>query len=578
MPAHASVYTNRLVAHFQPILGLDTARIVGYEALTRGPRDTPLHCPRALFAEAARTHSLLELEEECWRTALASMQRQRDRWAPAARIFLNALPTTLLARGFERTVSRLIEHSGIDTKQVVIEISETTLIEDFTSFRAAISSYRMNGFSIAIDDVGAGHSGLLTVAEIAPDLLKIDAGLVRGVDQHIGRRATIDSLLMLARTLGIDVIAEGIERPEELSALRAIGVQMGQGYLLGRPAADLLEDYAQGECPTWFQPVHSRSSRVLEADSIGRLSVSVPTLQAGVALSAAVALFEQQNLDGIVVMKDDAPVGVAMRNHVYALLGGPFGRELYLRRPLELSARTPLIVDDRTPLQEVSRLAMARNSDSLFDHIVLVRDGILLGVVSVQRLLAAITDARVNAARNANPLTGLPGNAMIEREIRNRIRESERVALLYLDLDDFKAFNDRYGFHRGDIAITMTADLIAAELDAVSGHHFLGHIGGDDFLIILPAALAEPFAERVGATFEARIASLYAPEDAKLEFIRAIDRSGREESFPLMTLSIAREYVEPNDDRHYAELIDELTAAKRVAKAAKRGRRRLAAS
>jgi diguanylate cyclase (GGDEF)-like protein len=162
---------------------------------------------------------------------------------------------------------------------------------------------------------------------------------------------------------------------------------------------------------------------------------------------------------------------------------------------------------------------------------------------------------------------------MIERELRNRIRDSEPVSLLHIDLDDFKAFNDVYGFHRGDVAISVTAELLARELEAVSGRHFLGHIGGDDFLAIVQADVAEALTERLGTEFQRQIVALYEDDDVRRGFICAADRAGVHQTFPLMTITIAAAFVEPNDERHYAQLLDALSAAKREAKSRKRARR-----
>jgi diguanylate cyclase (GGDEF)-like protein len=557
--------------HFQPIIDLNRGDIVGYEGLTRGPSGTPLETPRALFAEAERLRLVGPLEETCWRSALTSMAQQSSTRAPGSRLFVNALPATLLTRDFERIVSCIGERAGIAPSEIVIEISEETRIEDFDSFRAAVSSYRTAGFGVAIDDAGAGHSGLQVMAEIVPDLIKIDAGLTREVDRHKGRRATIEALLVLARTLAIDVIAEGIEREEELATLRDLGVQVGQGYLLARPHPIVSPRIAFTAGPEWQCAHERRASRITPADTIGRLAVSTATVESGVQLHEAVALFEARHADGVVVVENQRPAGLVMKGHAYELLGRAYGRELYLRRPVELACSSnPLVVDYRTPLEDVSRLAMARDAASLYDHIIVTDDHALMGIVSVQRLLAAITDARVDAARNANPLTGLPGNAMIERELRRCMRERDCVALMHLDLDDFKAFNDAYGFHRGDVAITVTAELLSRELALVHGRHFLGHIGGDDFLAIVHADAAEALAARLPAEFDAHIANLYDEETSRR---MGTPPHGNSTVGPRMTMSVAMAFVEPDDARHYAQLLDALSAAKRDAKQRKRDRR-----
>lgn len=566
-----------LTAHFQPIVDIEHGQIIGYEALARGPVGTALETPRALFQAAGEHRAVVQLEECCWMAALDSLSLQTINRAPGTRIFLNALPSTLIAPEFERGANATLSRLRIDPAQVVIEISEEMRVDDLAAFRSAISRYRVAGYGIAIDDAGAGHSGLHMMAEIVPDLLKIDANLVREVDRHIGRRATIDALIMLARTLGIEVIAEGIETLEELHTLQDLGVKLGQGYLLGRPDARI--------APSIETRLPQRAARTptlapfaeLAADGIGRLVTSTATVESGTELSAAMGLFEVQHVDAVVVVKSHRPMGLLMKAQLYQTLGRQYGRELHLRRPVDgVASMRPLVVEHTAPLAEVSRLAMAREPRCLYDHIIVVREGIVVGIVSVQRLLAAITDWRVDAARNANPLTGLPGNAIIERELRTRIRANGRVALMHIDLDDFKAFNDSYGFHRGDTAITMTAEILRAEFSmAAPQAHFLGHIGGDDFLAIVNADVAAGIVDRLPRTFTNRMAELYDAEDRVRGWLIAPDRSEEHEAVPLMSLSVAVAYVEPNDERHYAELLDALSAAKREAKLAKRERRRL---
>ena len=120
-----------------------------------------------------------------------------------------------------------------------------------------------------------------------------------------------------------------------------------------------------------------------------------------------------------------------------------------------------------------------------------------------------------------------------------------------------------------DVAITMTAELLHEELTANAGPHFLGHIGGDDFLAIVDGDIAQSLADRLRDGFAQRIAALYEADDRRRGWIRALDRTGEHEMFPLMTLSVAMAFVEPHDARHYAELLDALSTAKRDTKSRK---------
>src|SRR5262249_53992306 len=158
-------------------------------------------------------------------------------------------------------------------------------------------------------------------------------GLVREVHRHKGRRATVEALLLLARTLAIEVVAEGIETDEELATLRELGVKLGQGYLLGRPAPLMVDAVSIGRHAAG--PGDNCSAihiGVVSSDAIGRLAVLCPAVDAGAELSVAVKIFEDQRADGVVVVEGRVPRGLLMKAHVYQLLGRAYGRDLYLRR------------------------------------------------------------------------------------------------------------------------------------------------------------------------------------------------------------------------------------------------------
>ncbi|WP_305041280.1 GGDEF domain-containing protein [Geoalkalibacter sp.] len=141
---------------------------------------------------------------------------------------------------------------------------------------------------------------------------------------------------------------------------------------------------------------------------------------------------------------------------------------------------------------------------------------------------------------DASPLTYLPGNIAIERALTDRIKRDVRFALCYIDLDDFKAFNDHYGYARGSEVIKAVADLLAAVRGEVGGENdFIGHIGGDDFVFITEDERAEAICRHVIQRFDAMIPEFYSEEDRRQGFITGIDRYGQTRQFPLMTISIA---------------------------------------
>ncbi len=174
---------------------------------------------------------------------------------------------------------------------------------------------------------------------------------------------------------------------------------------------------------------------------------------------------------------------------------------------------------------------------------------------------------RARYLRSQSPLTGLPGNLRIEDEIDARIASGEPFALLYLDLDNFKVFSDRYGFVRGDDALRATGLLIRDAARRVAGTTaFVGHIGGDDFVVMVSPQDVEAVAEEVFARFAELSPTLYDAEDATRGFIDAEDRQGRPQRFPLLTISIGAASSAVREFRHRAEVVAIATEMKAVAK------------
>ena len=143
-------------------------------------------------------------------------------------------------------------------------------------------------------------------------------------------------------------------------------------------------------------------------------------------------------------------------------------------------------------------------------------------------------------AREANPLTGLPGNLTIARRIDERLRSGETCAIVYCDLDNFKAYNDAYGFSKGDEAILYTTECLQKAFDQLEiTDGFVGHEGGDDFIVVTSFENWEPYVHRLIALFDERAPLLYSERDRKNGFIESVDRKGKRQNFPLMTVSIA---------------------------------------
>jgi EAL domain-containing protein (putative c-di-GMP-specific phosphodiesterase class I) len=218
---------------FQPIKNMKNEEVLGYEALSRGPEGSALVSPANLFETAVESDLGFELDRLCRQRALVNARGLPE----SAKLFVNVMPSALYDPEFQGSnLIRVLDELGLSPKQVVIELTEKYAIENYSMFVDAISNFTQMGFAIAVDDIGAGHSGLEKIANINPQFLKFDMDLVREIDTSYTRREIVAALKNLGDKMDAVIIAEGIERQEELETLLDLGIDYGQGFLLGRPA------------------------------------------------------------------------------------------------------------------------------------------------------------------------------------------------------------------------------------------------------------------------------------------------------------------------------------------------------
>lgn len=179
----------------------------------------------------------------------------------------------------------------------------------------------------------------------------------------------------------------------------------------------------------------------------------------------------------------------------------------------------------------------------------------------------SLSVCRFYRALDPNPLTRLPGNTSILKEIQRTLDNGQQVAISYLDIDNFKAFNDRYGFARGDEAIRMTARILSNVVrDYKNEEAFVGHVGGDDFVFIVASHHIDETCKRVIMGFDSIVRSLYEEKDRKKGFIISKDRSGKKQSFPIMSVSIAVVINEGKKLKHYGEISEIASQIKKQVK------------
>lgn len=211
---------------FQPIFDIVENRVVGFEALARFQSD-PYRPPNAWFDDAATVGLLEELECTMRRDALGHLPDL----APHTYLSLNVTPIAVLDRGFAQSFG------SCPLNRLVLEITEHACVDDYEKIAQALAPLRSQGARLAVDDAGAGYASFRHILKLKPDIIKLDRSLIQHIDTSSDHRTLAAALVQFAQTVGSHVIAEGVETPEELSALKDLGVTLVQGYLMGRPQA-----------------------------------------------------------------------------------------------------------------------------------------------------------------------------------------------------------------------------------------------------------------------------------------------------------------------------------------------------
>lgn len=557
----------QLNALFQPIINMQRGEIVGYEGLIRGPSDSPLHSPMNLF-KVARAHNLsVEVEHMCRRVVL---ERFADLHLPG-KLFLNVSPEMLLqpqARHGETL--GYIHEVGINPERVIIELTENQPTYDYELLREAVMHYRGMGFQIAIDDLGEGFSSLRLWSELRPEYVKIDMHFVQGINHDPVKLQFVRSIQEIAEESGTVVIAEGIETQTELLLIRDLGIACGQGYHIARPqatpATTLASDVAEGLHRNGVVVYPHKNAFGQNVVTTFKLLRSVPTATPAMTNSLVCDMFNNDpEIQIIPVVEDGIPLGLITRRDMTDRFARLYSRDLYGRKPCTtfMDAR-PLITDKDTSLQELSRIIVEADRHHLSNGFIITDRGRYLGMGTGQDLMREITQMQINAARYANPLTMLPGNVPINEHIERLLESRAVFYACYVDLDHFKPFNDVYGYRKGDDVIQLTGRILGTHCDP--NRDFLGHIGGDDFIILFQSEDWEARCECIVSEFGSAILEHYAAEDRQRGGYISEDRRGRKVFHALISLSLGVIRAEPGWFGSHHQIATAASEAKKQAK------------
>ena len=516
---------------FQPIVSGVEKMIVGYEALSLGPSNSPLHAPLMLFESARQCGLLTELEFLCGRSAMINFARQGLR----GMLFLNISPASLMdSQHYAARTLAVMRETGLTPRQIVIELTEQAPVENLDLLQQALQRYRKLGFSIAIDDLGAGYSGLRLWAELKPEYVKIDRHFIDGIHKDAVKREFVGSILSMAKASRSHVVAEGIELAEEFNTLSEMGVDWLQGYWFERPGRE---------------PSLTNTSLLRKLDAVERKGIHEVGLHSLVIGMTAVyhdekvydvlQRFQQQpSLNSLAVLNEEnMPIGTVHCHSLSQIMLKPYAKEVHGRKAIaQLMEHDSLIVDVNQSLQRVSRLLTSRARQRLEEDFIITENGCYLGLGRVIDVLRQITELQIRQAQSANPLTLLPGNVSIQECLDRILRGNLAARLCYIDLDSFKPFNDIYGYGKGDEILLGLAQILRELCDPDCD--FVGHIGGDDFMLVLRSDNWRNRLSDLDSQFQKLCAKLYRPEHVQRNGFEAPDRDGNWRIFPLLNLSI----------------------------------------
>lgn len=465
---------------FQPLINVKTGSIVAVEALAR-PTGSGV---QDLFREAARRRRLTELDVQLAVSAVTTASEHETLLPLHLNIFggtvVHDLPALQALRDKLQEVGRR-EH------EVTLEIGPPFARLDPKQITTGVDKLRSDGFQIALDGVGDGDVPLSMIADLAPDMVKLDRGIVQGLPDAPGRMSVLEAVRHLCEAGDSQLVAEGVESERQLTALRRNGVRLVQGNLLApaarRPPTSI-------SVPGVANEITDPQGEVVNPTAAGprvtEFLSPATTLPSDVtADKVREVLADHPEISGVILVDEtNRPQWSIDRNRFLLAVTGPYGHALHARRPASRLADEPRVVTTATTAMEALSLITSSDQYRMYDDAIIVDEaGRCLGTVRAGHLIRGIADLKVEEAAALNPLTRLPGSEAIARDVSRRIAAGEVFAVSWLDIDEFKTINDMAGFSAGDDLIRSIGRGLTDAATALPSVQ-VGHVGGDDFLLV----------------------------------------------------------------------------------------------
>ena len=542
---------------FQPIVNPYAGSIYGVEALLRNTEKLGYKEISEFFDDAYSQGVLFNVDIMLREKAISKFIKIP--FCNKIKLFYNYDPRILEMNDYKNGFTEnILQKYNLDSQNICFEINEKYQILKIDNLRNFINGLKERNIKVALDDFGAGFSGLELFYHSDPDFIKFDRFLISGIDNDIKKKSFCSHIISLCKLFGIIVIAEGVETLAEFYTCKDIGFDLIQGFFIQRPQIEVASLQLSNDN---IKNLISRRKNISKNEEmINNEMIVLDTISVDDNIKIIFEKFhENLNYNFFpVVDSNNYPMGILHEKKIKSYVYSPYGKELLYNKSFNKSISKFLSfcpVADINTSQEAFLEIFVNNPES--QGILITKEMKYVGFLNAKSLLNMINLKNLSYAREINPLTKLPGNMMINEYMGGIFENNEHnFYLVYFDFDNFKPFNDKYGFRQGDRAILYFADLLRKE--AHEKERFIGHIGGDDFFVGFKSDMdiREEVIQKVlniVDDFSSAMLSFFDKEDVERGYYLSKDRNGELCKFAFLSVSagiieIEKDFRDFSDD------------------------------
>ncbi|MFW2612066.1 GGDEF domain-containing protein [Aliarcobacter butzleri] len=556
---------------FQPIIYSHSGKIYAVEALLRNVNEIPgLMSIDDLFDLAFNDDYLYELDLQLREKAISKFAKIKQ---SNLKLFYNLDNRIIYNKNYSQgNTAKILKKYNLNKDSICFELSEKGTAIEQNALSTMLQRYKESGYKIAIDDFGIGVSGLKLLYFSEAHIIKLDRFFITNIDQDSKKKLFCSSIIEMAHIMGMQVIAEGIETAKEFYTCKDIGADFIQGYLVQKPTTniDKIEKIYNNICSLISEDKRASQNNFIDEKFIENiLSLNVNT-----SLYDLFLHFKENTKSHFVPITDEFGnfLGIIYESDIKKISYSQYGLSLAQNRTFSSTLlkyiKPALSVEISWGIDKILEIYNLNSNNSL--GIFITSSDKYIGFINLNSLLTLSYKRNIEIATNQNPLTKLPGNNQIEKFIDKSFKKNQKdiTHIIYFDFNDFKPFNDIYGFRQGDRAILIFSELLQKRYSKDS---FIAHIGGDDFFVGLKNKDKEDVFEltsNIQDEFRNSAKNIYSKEDKKNGFIISKDRFNEKRRFELLSVSAA--IIEINSKSDISNFDNTLNIVKKASKNSKK--------